>query len=125
MTQYDAVISHDPRFILADPQIEIESVLSFGGVQESSSVLIGTTTAGLWTTTTSPSKQFDILSPDFNKFQLIITISVLSLITFTTNRMVSTLTTQTTVAARSRSFDRLSLVQVRNRQVSQKWYSSS
>ncbi|ORY45435.1 hypothetical protein BCR35DRAFT_311094 [Leucosporidium creatinivorum] len=96
---YEALLPADPRWTLSHRR-EVEGlnkIESFAGRLESESLVLASG-LDLFGTRVSPSRSFDVLSPTFNKAQLVITITALSLGLAVTRSMV------------------------KGRQVHQKWY---
>nr|CRX79162.1 hypothetical protein [Leucosporidium scottii] len=90
---YEALLPADPRWVEGLAKVE-----SFAGRLESESIILASG-LDLFGSRLSPSRSFDVLSSTFNKAQLVITITVLSLGLAITRNMVKA------------------------RQIQQKWYS--
>lgn len=98
--------------------VQVEGLIkieSFAGRLESESIILASG-LDLFGSRVSPSRSFDVLSPTFNKAQLLITITVLSLGLAVTRNMVRFM------CCCSRRSLTLSLSQVKARQIHQKWY---
>ena len=90
LLQYEPVLRYDPRSVV-DQLSLVERVTSFGGERESISYLLASGQSGIKMVQTNPSNSFDSLTNHFNKIQLIITISLLTIALGSTNKLVSKL----------------------------------
>ena len=88
LSKYEPIIPLDPRSILSRVD-RLERVVSLGGERESVSIVVATGPGGLVHLQLSPSRTFDLLSNDFNKSQLVATLSVLTIALGITHRIVS------------------------------------
>ncbi|KAL8290623.1 hypothetical protein RQP46_002881 [Phenoliferia psychrophenolica] len=86
---YDAVIPIHAQWTASHTYelFGVTHVVSAPGRRESESLVLGFG-HDLFFTRQSPSKSFDVLSPAFNKFQLVITVSILSVALVVTRSMV-------------------------------------
>ncbi|KAM0751242.1 DUF1620-domain-containing protein [Meredithblackwellia eburnea MCA 4105] len=85
---YEAVIPANPLWVASHlyPLAGINKVLSAPGLRESESLVFGYG-LDIFSTRQSPSKSFDVLSPSFNKFQLVFTLTILTVALVVTRSM--------------------------------------
>ncbi|KAK4703822.1 ER membrane protein complex subunit 1, partial [Phenoliferia sp. Uapishka_3] len=100
LMMYDAILPINAQWTASHSEelLGITNVVSAPGRRESESLVLAFGN-DLFFTRLSPSKSFDVLSPDFNKSQLVITVSILSVALVVVRSMVKA------------------------RRVKQKWYS--
>ena len=88
LLKYDAILALDTRSVLSRVA-GFDSVSSFAGARESESLIFASGKSGPILITTSPSRQFDLLSNDFNQTQLVVTILTLTIALWIATRLVS------------------------------------
>ncbi|KAI5475941.1 hypothetical protein MNV49_000716 [Pseudohyphozyma bogoriensis] len=77
---YEAVIVLDGRFVISHdyPILSISDLVTLPGRRESESLLLAWGDSDIFVSHLSPSRSFDVLSEGFNKAQLMITVTILT-----------------------------------------------
>ncbi|TCD70607.1 hypothetical protein EIP91_002637 [Steccherinum ochraceum] len=91
LMQYDPLIPDDPKRVIshAYPVSNTREILTSPSLLESTSLIFAYGPHDLFSTRSSPSGTFDVLSEDFNKVQLVVTICALLVAILITRPMVA------------------------------------